>query len=251
MVSRQAEARRERTCALIVVGNEILSGKVRDTNAYFAVRELRGIGVALKRIVVVADELKTIAEEVRHCAARFEIVITSGGVGPTHDDVTVEAVADAFGRELVTDPQLQRIVDRHFPARAEAVRLKMALVPQGAVLNVGGEIAYPVVQLENVYMLPGIPQLFEDKLRALKDRFATDPYFMRAMYVNAAESTIAGQLSACLERFPDLMLGSYPTIGDAQYRVKVTLESKDRAYVDAAFDHLIGLMPEGAVVKTE
>jgi molybdenum cofactor synthesis domain-containing protein len=250
-MSQPAQAKGERTCALIVVGNEILSGKVRDSNAYFAVRELRSVGVALKRIVVTPDELRTIAEEVRYCAYRFEIVITSGGVGPTHDDVTVEAVAAAFGRELITHPQLEEIVRRHFPARAEAVRLKMALVPQGAVLNLGGEIAYPAVQVENVYMLPGIPQLFEAKLLTLKERFATDPYFMRAIYVSAAESTIAEQLCACLERFPDLMLGSYPTIGDAEYRVKLTLESKDRVYLDAAFDHLLGLLPRVAVVKTE
>jgi FAD synthetase len=251
MVSRQAQAKGERSCALIVVGNEILSGKVRDSNAYFAACQLRSVGVALKRIVVVADELQTIAQEVRYCAQRFEIVLTSGGVGPTHDDVTVEAVAAAFGRELAIHPQLEQIVGRHFPARAEAARLKMALVPQGAVLNMGGDIAYPTVQVENVYLLPGIPQLFEAKLLTLKERFATDPYFMRVIYVSASESSIADQLCACLERFPDLMLGSYPTMGDADYRVKLTLESKDHAYLDAAFDHLLGLLPKAAIVKTE
>jgi molybdenum cofactor synthesis domain-containing protein len=251
MVSQQAQARGERTCALIVIGNELLSGKVRDSNAYFAVRELRSVGVALKRIVVVGDELGAIAEEVRYCAPRFEIVITSGGVGPTHDDVTVEAVAAAFDRELIIHPELQQIVREHFPAKAEAARLKMSLVPQGAVLNLGGEIIYPALQVENVYMLPGIPQLFEAKLRALKDRFATDPYFMRAIYTSAPESAIAELLRACLERFPDLMLGSYPTIGNTRYRVKLTLESKDRAYLDAAFEHLLGLLPKATVLKTE
>ncbi len=249
--SRQAQAKGERTCALIVIGNEILSGKVRDTNAYFAVRELRAVGVALKRIVVVPDELAAIAEEVRYCASRYDVVITSGGVGPTHDDLTVEGVARAFGRRLVVNPQLEQIVCEQFGGASQAAGMKMALTPEGAILNFGGELRYPTVQVENVYMLPGIPQLFEAKLLALKDRLATDPYFMRAIYIRAPESVIAEHLTACLQRFPDLMLGSYPILGNPEYRVKVTLESKDQAYLGAAYEYLMQLLPEGSVVRTE
>ena len=100
-------AMQERSCALVVIGNEILSGKIHDTNTYFAARELRGIGVALKRIAVVPDEIDAIAEEVRYCAQRFEFVITSGGVGPTHDDITIAGVAAALGRPVVIHPQLE------------------------------------------------------------------------------------------------------------------------------------------------
>jgi molybdenum cofactor synthesis domain-containing protein len=241
----------ERTCALVIVGNEILSGKVQDTNAWFAVRELRKVGVTLKRIAVVPDELPAISEEVRGCAERFDVVITSGGVGPTHDDITIEGVAIAFNRPVVRNPELERIIRAGFRDKINAAALKMAEIPEGAVLNVGGEMAFPTIQLENVYMLPGIPQLFESKLLSIIGRFASDPYHLRVIYTSAREDTIAEHLNACLARFPDLLLGSYPKIGNPEYRVRLTLESKDAVYLDQAFRLLIELIPSGWIVKTE
>jgi molybdenum cofactor synthesis domain-containing protein len=240
----------ERDCGMVVVGNEILSGKVHDTNSYFTARELRNIGVALKRIVVVPDELQPIAHEVSHCARSFEFVITSGGVGPTHDDVTMEAIALAFGRRIVVHPELERTIRSHFTERL-ATGMKMAEVPEGAVLNAAGDLRFPTVQLENVYILPGIPQIFEAKLAALLGRFATNPYFIRSIYTSAGESMIAEYLNACLRNYPALLLGSYPRIGNPEYRVKLTLESKDHEYVERAFDHLIELLPPEMVVKVE
>lgn len=245
------ETMRERSCALIVVGNEILSGKVQDTNAYFAARELREAGVELKRIAVVADDLAAIADEVRYCSQHFDVVLTSGGVGPTHDDITIEGVARAFGRKVIRHPELERLIRERLVERVNAAGLKMAEVPEGAVLNFGGDAHFPTVQLGNVYMLPGIPQLFEAKLLALKPRMATDPYFMRVIYTSAGEGSIAEHLNSCLERFPALLLGSYPKIGNPEYRVKLTLESKDPAYLAEAFHHLLELLPRDAVVRIE
>jgi|SRR5580658_7163088 molybdenum cofactor synthesis domain-containing protein len=242
---------RERSCALVVVGNEILSGKVQDSNAWFTARELRKIGVALQRIVTIPDELPLIAEEVAYCSRRFDFVITSGGVGPTHDDLTMEGVARAFGRKLIAHPELVQLINQFASGRANAAGLKMAEIPDGAVLHTSGDIRFPTVQIENVYVLPGIPQLFEAKLKALLPRFASDPYFLRAIYTSAGEGAIAEHLNACLARFPDLMLGSYPRIGDPDYRVKLTLESKDPDYLERAFVHLMELLPKEAVVKTE
>ncbi|HUY26973.1 MAG TPA: competence/damage-inducible protein A [Candidatus Binataceae bacterium] len=244
-------AMRERTCALIVIGNEILSGKVQDSNAYFAARELRKLGVALMRVVTIPDEIPVIAREVAWCAARYDFVVTSGGVGPTHDDLTMEGVAAAFNRDLTVDPELGAILREHFTGKLNKAGLKMAQVPEGAILNHGGDIRFPTVQIENVYVLPGIPQLFEAKLAALEPRFATDPYFMRAIYTTATEGVIAEHLDTCMAAFPELMLGSYPRIGNPEYRVKLTLESKDADYLDRAFRHLMELLPPGAVVKTE
>ncbi len=242
---------RDRTCALVVIGNEILSGKVQDSNAYFAARELRKLGVALQRVVVIPDEVPTIAEEVARCSANFDIVITSGGVGPTHDDLTMEGVAAAFKRKIVIHPELERLIRAHYIGKINAAGLKMAEVPEGAILNEAGDIRFPTVQIENVYVLPGIPQLFEAKLNALKPRFAADPYFMRAIYTSATEGVIAEHLNACLVQFPELMLGSYPRIGNPEYRVKLTLESKNAEYLDRAFRHLLSLLPKDTVVKIE
>jgi molybdenum cofactor synthesis domain-containing protein len=242
---------RERSCALVVVGNEILSGKVQDSNAYFAARELRKIGVALARIATIPDELALIAGEVAYCSRNFDFVITSGGVGPTHDDLTMEGVARAFNRRLVMNPELERLIREHARERSLDAVLKMAEVPEGAVLNEAGDIRFPTVQIENVYVLPGIPQLFEAKLRALSPRFASDPFFMRAIYLTAGEGAIAEHLNDCMRNFPDLMLGSYPRIGDPDYRVKLTLESKNADYLERAFCHLMRLLPAEAVVRTE
>jgi len=240
----------QRSCAMVVVGNEILSGKVQDVNAYFAARELRRVGVTLKRISVVPDELDPIGEEVVACARTHDFVITSGGVGPTHDDITIEAIARAFGRKLVIHPELERLVRKYFGDRAEA-GMKMAEIPDGGTLNDSGDLRFPTVQLENVYILPGIPQIFERKLSGLIDRFATAPFFIRLIYTSAGEDQVAEYLNRCLKSYPDLMLGSYPRIGDPEYRVKLTLESKERDYLDRAFNHLMELLPREMVVRTE
>jgi molybdopterin-biosynthesis enzyme MoeA-like protein len=129
--------------------------------------------------------------------------------------------------------------------------MKMAEVPEGAVLIADHDLRFPTIQLENVYILPGIPQIFERKLTALLDRFSADPYFLRVIYTSVGESDIAQNLNDCLKLYPDLMLGSYPRLGDAEYRVKLTLESKDSGYLDRAFNHLMGLLPRDAVVKIE
>ena len=250
MSQTEIAAKHERDCGMVVVGNEILSGKVHDTNSYFAARELRNIGVTLKRIVVVPDELPPIVDEVSNCARKFEFVITSGGVGPTHDDITMEAVALAFHRRLVNHPELERMIRSHFTERL-ATGMKMAQVPEGAVLNAAGDLRFPTVQFENVYILPGIPQIFEAKLSALLGRFTTDPYYVRTIYTSAGEGTIAEFLNTCLRSYPALLLGSYPRIGHPQYRVKMTLESKDREYVERAFEHLIELLPPDIIVKVE
>jgi molybdopterin-biosynthesis enzyme MoeA-like protein len=112
-------------------------------------------------------------------------------------------------------------------------------------------LRFPTVQVENVYILPGIPQIFEPKLMALAGRFATDPYFIRMIYTSAGEGSIAEHLNECLVRYPELLLGSYPRIGHSEYRVKLTLESKNREYLESAFGYLLELLPRDVVVMTE
>jgi molybdenum cofactor synthesis domain-containing protein len=241
----------ERSCALVVIGNEILSGKVQDSNAYFAARELRRVGVSLERITVIPDDLDAIAREVRYCSDGFEIVLTSGGIGPTHDDLTMDGVAAAFGRRVAPNQELISQITEHSPGGTNPARLKMANIPEGSVLVRTDDIWFPTVQVENVYILPGVPQLFETKLKALANRFATDPFYIRIIYTSAAESAIAHDLNQVLARFPRLMLGSYPRFDDPGYRVRLTLESKDRNYLESAFQHLLDLLPADIVIRTE
>jgi molybdenum cofactor synthesis domain-containing protein len=241
----------ERTAGLIVVGNEILSGKVVDTNAPFLARELRALGVELRRIVTIPDELDEIATAVAEFRRAYDVVFTSGGIGPTHDDVTIAGVARGLGRSVGRHPALEHKLREFYGEHVNAARLKMAEVPDGAELIVDGKLGFPTIRCENLYVLPGIPQLFEQKFLALRERFATVPYVLRVVYTRAGEGAIAEHLDATLAAFPELQLGSYPKLGDTEYAVKLTLESKDAAYVERALAHLLALLPADSVVRTE
>jgi FAD synthetase len=239
------------TAAMVVIGNEILSGKITDSNSGYLARELRAIGVSLERIVVIPDDVGTIAATVRSCADVFDVVFTSGGVGPTHDDLTIAGIAAAFEIPVVEHPQLRKVIDRVGGEKPGAAMLKMAEVPEGAELVGAKDDVFPTVRIGNVYVLPGIPEIFEAKVKSLRDRFQSTPFHMRQVFVSVYETAIAEFLDATLARFPALLLGSYPKLSDPGYRVKVTLESKDEGYLDAALDDLVGRMPEGYVVRIE
>jgi molybdenum cofactor synthesis domain-containing protein len=242
---------REKTAALIVIGNEILSGKVVDTNSSYLAGELRSLGVTLRRIVVVPDELDEISLAVRACHPAYDVVFTSGGVGPTHDDVTIAGVALGLGRPIVRHPDLERDLRRHFGADANETHLKMAETVEGTELVPGGSLVFPTLFVENIYILPGIPEFFREKFAAVRERFAVDPFYLRVIYVREPESRIAVFLNRTMAAFPELMLGSYPKLNNPEYRVRVTLESKDQKYLNAAFDALMAMLPAGAIARTE
>jgi FAD synthetase len=231
------------TAGMVVIGNEILSGKVVDTNSPFLAAELRPLGVTLRRVTTIPDELPLIRDEVRHHHETFDLVFTSGGVGPTHDDVTIEGIAMALGRKVVVHPDIADKLRAFYGDKINAARLKMAEVPEGAELITDTSINFPTIKVENVYILPGIPEIFRAKLESLKPRFNADPYCLKVVYTSVGEGTIAEHLK--------LLLGSYPKINHPEYMVKVTLESKDAGYVGRAFTHLLTVLPQGSVVRTE
>jgi FAD synthetase len=241
----------ELTAAAVVIGNEILSGKVTDTNSPFLATELRTLGVALKRIAVVPDELDEIAAEVRACHEAFNVVFTSGGVGPTHDDITMEGIARGLGRRVICHPDIESKLRAFYGDKINRARLKMAEVPEGAELITDVSLNFPTIKLENIYILPGIPEIFRQKFMSLKPRFETAPYCLKVVYTKVGEGTIAEFLDDTLREFPALMLGSYPKIDNPEYMVKVTLESKDAGYVERALQHLLRVLPAGSVVRTE
>jgi molybdopterin-biosynthesis enzyme MoeA-like protein len=127
----------------------------------------------------------------------------------------------------------------------------MAEVPEGAELIDSDKAVFPTIKVEDIYVLPGIPEILQEKFHSFKDRLAVDPYHLKVVYTREVESNLAPRLNELLEKFPDLLLGSYPKIGDPQYKVKVTLESKERAYVEEAFAYLLTLLPAEWVVRTE
>jgi len=217
------------TAGIVIIGNEILSGKVVDSNSHYLCRELRILGVEVERIVTIPDVIPTIATEVRKLSDAYDFVFTSGGIGPTHDDLTIEGIAEAFGRKVV----------------------QMARIPEGASLLDSGDLWFPLVVVENVYIFPGIPELLRKKFESARTRFRGVPFVLKKVYVKAHESDIAADLNALLAEFPELMLGSYPRIGQEAFSVMLTLESRDAGLVQSALDSLISRLPDGSVVKVE
>ncbi len=242
---------RERTAGVVVIGNEILSGKVADTNSPFLATELRKLGVALRRIETIPDELDDIGRTVRSFHESYDYVFTSGGVGPTHDDVTIEGIALGMGRKVVCHPELEAGIRTFVQGELNAAHLKMAEVPEGAELLPDESLRFPTIRLENIYILPGIPEILRRKFAAMRALFASAPYHLRVIYTSHSESMIADSLNQTVSEFPELLLGSYPKMGDPEYMVKLTMESKDDAYVQRAFDRLLFLLPAGSVVRTE
>jgi molybdenum cofactor synthesis domain-containing protein len=240
-----------RTAGIILIGNELLSGKVADANATYLCREFRALGVDVRKISVIPDEVEQIAHEVREFRGCYDWVFTSGGVGPTHDDVTIEGVARGFGIRVVRDPGLQARLEAAFQGRLNEARLRMADVPEGAELLAPDDLIVPVVAIGNVFVFPGVPEIFRLKFDAIKERFRDRPFLLRSVYFRVGEGTLAEHLNAMVDAFPGLLCGSYPAFSNPEYRVKVTLESTDREYLEAALADLLGRVPADGVVRIE
>ncbi len=238
-----------KTAGIILIGNEILSGKIQDANAAYLCRELRGLGVDVRRITVIPDEVALIADEVAAFSREFDVVFTSGGVGPTHDDVTMEGVARAMGVPVVRHPALAGLLERYYKDRINAAHLRMAEVPEGAELVSGEPLRFPTILMRNVYILPGVPEIFRQKFDALRERFRDQPIHLKNVFVRIGEGTLAEHLNGLLAAFPLLLLGSYPEFSNPEYQVKVTLESRDRGYLEQALTDFLARLPAEVVVK--
>ena len=242
--------------AILLIGNELLSGKVDDENARFLTRELRALGVTLSRVEIIPDDPTDVAETVRALAARHDIVFTSGGVGPTHDDVTLAAVAAAFGMALARNLELEGLLRVGIGPRLHERDLRMADIPTGARLEYGtrgaaaGARTWPVVVVDNVWILPGVPSIFRRKFDLIRELFRAAPIHARAVYSREPEGPIAGALDETVAAFPAVEVGSYPHLDAPDYSVKITLDGRDRAAVDAATTYLVGRLGP-AVVRTE
>ncbi len=225
------------TAGILIIGDEILSGKVEDANAPYLLRELRHLGVAVRRIEVVPDVPDEIAVAVRAMSARFAHVFSSGGVGPTHDDVTMPAVAAAFGMAVERRPELERLIRDSMAAEFHERDLRMADIPAGARLEYGQPAdtrRWPVVAVNNVYVLPGVPSIFRRKFDGIRELFRSGPFFSRAVYSRDGEASIAAALDAVVEEFPMVAVGSYPQPVTADHKVKITLDGRDAAAVERA-----------------
>ena len=239
------------TAAAIIIGDEILSGKVRDANAPLLIDLFRDSGVELRRLVCIADGVEVISAEVQGCAASHDVVVTSGGIGPTHDDRTVAGVAHAFSVPVVRDEELAGMIRGFWGTRVNDAALRMADVPEGARLVYGGDGLLPIVAIANVYLLPGIPELFRAKLPTLRRHITGTRAALGSVWLRSDESSIAELLARIEAEHGGVKVGSYPSLHDREFRIWVTLEGADPAEVGRAVTALVDALEPDEVVRVE
>nr|XP_014348395.1 PREDICTED: FAD synthase [Latimeria chalumnae] len=246
------------TAGIIIIGDEILKGHTQDTNSTFMCKKLRSLGVKVQRISVLPDDVDVIASEIASFSSRFTHVLTSGGIGPTHDDVTFEAVARAFGESVFPHPELVSLVKKFFgKSNMQCPEMKLAHIPESSQLNYGVDkrtgslLKYPLINVRNVYIFPGIPLLMERALEGLDHLFRNErtQFVSKEIFVNADEASIASVLNQVNGAFKKhVSLGSYPDWVNNYYRVKLTLDSDSEQHLLQAYHFLMEKLPRDITV---
>jgi molybdenum cofactor synthesis domain-containing protein len=232
------------TACVLIIGNEILSGRTQDENLGFLARGLNEAGIRLREARVVPDVADVIIATVNEVRGRFDYVFTTGGIGPTHDDITAQCMADAFGVSLILHPDAKRLLETHYPAgHLNEARLRMARVPEGAVLLPNPISRAPGFQIGNVYVLPGVPSIMQGIFAQLKYRLVGgDKMLSRSLSCQLGEGVLANDLSARQDRWPDVEIGSYPYFRRGDFGVTLVLRGTDRTRLDSATEELRALI---------
>jgi molybdenum cofactor synthesis domain-containing protein len=241
-----------RSAAALIIGNELLSGKVVEANLVVLARVLRALGIELRRVVMILDEIEVIAREVRALADAHDVVFTSGGVGPTHDDLTIEGVARAFGAGVAIAPEIERLIRAHYRERCTEGHLLMARIPEGARLVSTDQIPWPTVVMRNVWVLPGVPEVFRMKMPHVQSELGGDvPFVSLAVYTTLDEGDLKPLLDRVVADHRGVDVGSYPRWSDPEYKTKLTFDGTDEPRVRAARDAFTASLPAGSVVRLD
>jgi FAD synthetase len=249
------------TAGIIIIGDEILKGHTKDLNSYFLVRRLWSLGVKVRKISVTADEEDDILHEVREFSSKFTFVITTGGIGPTHDDITISSIAKAFNENLVENEELVDCIASIYKIKKSELNefhLRMAKLPPSSDLvycKNAENNPFPVIRVRNVYVFPGVPDFLERDFQGIEHVFS-DPsrnkFHLCKMYLSIGEAEIAHLLNEVHEKFKGtVQLGSYPDFCGQDYQVKLTLESESEAQWREACQYLLAKLPQDCVVTVE
>ena len=224
------------TAAMLVIGNEILSGRTRDANTHFLAGKLTEIGIRLAEARVVPDIEARIVQAVNELRARYDYVFTSGGIGPTHDDITADCIAKAFGVGIDVQPEARRRLEAHYEAgMLNEARLRMARIPDGASLIDNPVSAAPGFCIGNVMVMAGVPAIFQAMVGSVApDLVGGDRLLSRTVIALIPEGAIAEHLGALQQQYPDVDMGSYPAFRGGKASCAIVLRSTDKARLDAA-----------------
>jgi molybdenum cofactor synthesis domain-containing protein len=236
------------TAAMLVIGDEILSGRTRDSNMHHLAGELTKRGIRLAEVRVVPDDREAIIAAVRALSEACDWVFTSGGIGPTHDDITADCIAEAFGVPLDVREDARALLAAHASARGNELneaRLRMARIPEGATLIDNPISAAPGFTLRNVHVMAGVPTIFEAMVAGVLPTLAGGtPLLSQSLTIGRPEGEVAAPLRALAEEFADLSVGSYPFVRDGAYGTNIVIRGTDAARVDAAMTRLAAIFPE-------
>jgi molybdenum cofactor synthesis domain-containing protein len=234
------------TAAVLVIGNEILSGRTKDVNLGFLAEQLTRMGVRLREARVVSDVEEEIVRAVDETRRRYDYVFTTGGIGPTHDDITAPSVAKAFGVRLIRDPRAVALLERHYqPGQLNEARLRMAEIPEGSILIDNPVSAAPGFQIGNVFVMAGVPAIMRAMFGGLRQRLVGGPPILsRTVSAYIAEGTIAAGLAALQQRHPELEIGSYPFFRQGRFGGSFVLRGTDETALAAAAEALKALIRE-------
>lgn len=237
------------TAAILIIGDEILTGRTREGNAHYLAGELVKVGIDLRQIRVISDDHATIVAAVRELSASHDQLFTSGGIGPTHDDITADAVAEAFGASLDVRDDARAILAAHYAARGvefTAARLRMARIPDGATLIDNPVSGAPGFSIGNCHVMAGVPNIFQAMVTGLLLRLTGgQPLMSRNWMVMVPEASIADQLRALAETHPEVSFGSYPFVQEGHYGTNLVARATDAAALEAGFSALQTAFPEG------
>lgn len=215
------------TASITVIGNEILSGRTQDKNISFLTSALFDIGIETEEVHIIPDNIEKIASTVNHLRSHYSYVFTTGGLGPTHDDITVEGIAKAFDVDVIYHPDAVETLNNYYKEHITESRLRMARTPFGATLINNPVSAAPGFQMENVFTLAGVPNIAEAMFfSALPSLNKGSPIFQEHFDFYIGESLIANQLRMIQEEFPDVSIGSYPNFRGG--KIGVTVISRGR-----------------------
>jgi molybdenum cofactor synthesis domain-containing protein len=236
MPSRADDPPKTYTACVLIIGNEILSGRVQDENVAFLAKGLNDAGVRLKEVRVIPDDTETIVGTVNEVRRAFDYVFTTGGIGPTHDDITAQCIAEAFAVKLVLHPEAKRLLKGHYPAGAvNEARMRMAYVPDGAVLLPNPISRAPGFRIGNVYVMAGVPQIMQATFRELSHRLKGGAKMLsRSVSCGLGEGVLAQGLGELQVRYADLEIGSYPYFRRADFGVTLVIRGTDRPHLLAA-----------------
>jgi molybdenum cofactor synthesis domain-containing protein len=232
------------TAAVLIIGDEILSGRTQDTNLSHIAKAFGAHGVEIAEARVVGDIKEEIVETLNHLRARYDYVVTTGGIGPTHDDITADCVAEAFGVALYEHPDIIAMMTARWQGEITPARRRMARVPEGGSLVLNPVNGPPGFQIGNVFVLAGVPQVMRGMLEDVIPRLRSGAVVISktVRVEGSGEGVIAAPLEGVAKAHPDQSLGSYPFFGPDGYGTNLVVRGRDAAAVDATVAELLAAL---------